>query len=143
MASASSSSAAGGSADQRIEIDVEDERRSGHSATAEALDEEMTGDATPAGEGTETPHSTNTGEPQDESDLAASFYQSNSSKRRQSGSRLADSNTIVVNDDDDDLMEPELPGREERVSGKVSTSSSAWSCWLTASCHAGNFSCTH
>lgn len=71
----------------------------------------MGGVGTPAAEGAQTPQS------QDDSDLAPSFYQNNSTKKRQTGSRLADTSaTVVGDDDDDDLMEPELPGREERVS---------------------------
>lgn len=83
---------------------------------AEALDEEMTGDATPAAEGTQTPQSVTNTEPQD-SDLAASFYQNDGNKRRQSGgTRPANTKSIEVDDDDDDdddLVEAELPAREE------------------------------
>ncbi|SJX61624.1 uncharacterized protein SRS1_12609 [Sporisorium reilianum f. sp. reilianum] len=114
MASTSTSSVASGSATQRIDVDVDEEDvRTG--TIAEALDEDMGGDATPAAEGTQTPQSVNTAKPQD-SDLAASFYQNDGNKRRQSGgSRLADTRAIEVVDDDDDLMEAELPGREERL----------------------------
>ncbi|SOV04276.1 uncharacterized protein UDID_02281 [Ustilago sp. UG-2017a] len=112
MASASGSSApaaASGSA-QNIDVDIEEDVRAG--GVAEGMDE----DATPAGEGAQTPQSVNTtADAEDDSDLAASFYQSNSSKKRQTASKLTDDSAAVV-DDDDDLMEPELPaGREERL----------------------------
>ncbi|GAC96439.1 N-methyltransferase [Pseudozyma hubeiensis SY62] len=120
MASTSGASVSGGSAAQHIDVDdVEHGVGSGISTIAtEVVDDEMAGDATSAAQGTQTPLSTNTEEPQDESDMAASFYQSTStgSHKRQSVSKPANSHPIVVHDqDEDDLMEPDLPGREERV----------------------------
>ncbi|TKY86694.1 hypothetical protein EX895_004334 [Sporisorium graminicola] len=112
MASTSSSSVAGGSAAQHIDVGVEGDNAH-YGSAAEALDEEMAGDATPAAEGTQSPQSANNGDPQD-SDLAASFYQNDGNRKRQSGATLAETKAIEVgDDDDDDLMGAELPGREE------------------------------
>ena len=109
MASTSGSATAAGSSTQHTDVDIEEDVRSG--SISEGADEDMGGVGTPAAEGAQTPQS------QDDSDLAPSFYQNNSTKKRQTGSRLADTSaTVVGDDDDDDLMEPELPGREERVS---------------------------
>ncbi|SPO23013.1 uncharacterized protein UTRI_01691 [Ustilago trichophora] len=105
-ASDSGSAAAGSSTARHIEVDVEEDVRAGE--VAQGTDEEMGGDATPAAGGAQTPQSQN-----DRSDLAPSFYQNDSLKKRQTGSTLADTSVTVI-DDDDDLMEPELPGREER-----------------------------
>lgn len=111
MASASGSSAAAArNSSHNIDVNIEEDVRAG------GVDEGMDEDVTPAGEGAQTPQSVNTAiEGADNSDLAPSFYQNNSSKKRQIGSQLGDTNVTVV-DDEDDLMEPELPGREERVS---------------------------
>ncbi len=119
MASTSPSSAAvsASSSTQHIDIDIEEEARAA-AANSERMDESMSGDITPGGEGAGTPQSV-------DSELATSFFQnntsSNSTKKRQTGSKLAagaETEAIVVgdNDDDDDLMETELPSREERVS---------------------------
>lgn len=114
MASASGSASVTSSSAQHIEVDVEEDIRS--SGANEGLDEEMGGSATPGAEGTQTPQS------QADSELAPSFYQNNSTKKRQTGSKLAHTNATAV-DDDDDMMEPELPGREERVSFSISCGS--------------------
>ncbi|SPO24720.1 uncharacterized protein UTRI_01691_B [Ustilago trichophora] len=106
-ASGSGSAVAGSSSAQHIDVDIEEGVRAG--GVAEGMDEEMGGDVTPAAEGAQTPQSQD-----DSSDLAPSFYQNNSTKKRQTGSKLADTSVTVI-DDDDDLMEPELPGREERL----------------------------
>lgn len=124
MASTSGTSVAGGSAAQHIDIDdVEHGVGSGISAIAtEVVDDDMAEDASSAAQAAQTPLSTNTAEAQDESDMAASFYQSTSSSshKSQSVSKPTTSHAIVVNDqDEDDLMEPDLPGREERVSAFV------------------------
>ncbi|KAJ9478389.1 LOW QUALITY PROTEIN: N-methyltransferase [Pseudozyma hubeiensis] len=112
-------SVAGGSAAQHIDVDdVEHGVGSGISTIAtEVVDDDMAEDATSAAQAAQTPLSANTAQAQDESDMAASFYQSTSSSSRksQSVSKPANSHPIVVNDqDEDDLMEADLPGREER-----------------------------
>lgn len=113
MASESTSAAANGSGAQHIDVDdIEQSTQTG--GTVEVVDEEMGGDAEPTAEGTQTPQSVNADEPQDGSILAPSFYQNNSTKKRQTGSRVAETNAAAA-DDDEDMLDPELPGREERV----------------------------
>lgn len=114
MASTSSSSAATGSAAQHIDVNVEDETRT--RGPVEALDEDMAGDATPAADDAQSPQSTHTTEPHDDSGPATPFHRNDSANRQQSGSRTADADAIATHDEDDDMMDPVLPGVEGRVS---------------------------
>lgn len=112
MSSASSSAAAAaaaaGSSAQHIDVDIEDDVRAG--STVEGADDEMTGDITSAAPGAQTP--------QDDSDLATSFYHNDSTKMHTTGSKPTEDTeaTLIDDKDQDDLMESEVQDREERVS---------------------------